>query len=107
MTFTQLIIYGLATWRIASVFVNEPGPFFLFRKLRELAGIRHDERGMMTVIPDSFFAQILSCIWCSSLWIGLFFAVFAYISPLMSLQFAMIFAFSTIAILIEKFIRKI
>src|SRR3990172_3330830 len=71
MTLTSLLIYGLATWRISSILVNEAGPWDVFVRLRALAGIGHDKNRQAVIIPDGFFASILSCIWCCSVWVGL------------------------------------
>ena len=102
----SLAIFGLAVWRIASLFVHENGPFDIFRKVREWVGIQHDENGNPWIVPDKFAAQLLSCVWCASLWISLFFFIFFMLLPDLSLKIATIFSFSTIAILIETYIGK-
>lgn len=104
MKVTDLLIYGLATWRLASLFVQEDGPFDVFVKLRELAGIEHDENKEPYIIPDNFFAGILSCVWCCSMWAALLWGVIYLLFPVWSLKIAMVFAFSTIAIVIDKYL---
>lgn len=105
MTFIQFIILGLAVWRISSLFVNESGPLSLFQRIRELAGIQHDPDGVPYQYPDNFFAELLSCIWCTSIWVGggvmalwLFFPQPTYIA-------ATALAFSTVSIWLESNIR--
>lgn len=107
MTFTQLIVYGLAVWRISSLFVHEEGPYKIFRTTREWSGIRHDETGKPWMIPDNLAAQALSCVWCASLYVALFFTAFYIALPTIALTVATIFAFSAIAIVIETYTRKI
>lgn len=97
----DLIVYILAVWRIANLFVNESGPLHIFMKLREWAGIRHDDTGVPMEIPDNFSAQVLSCTWCFSIWVGFFLTAFWLISPEWSLKFAVPFAFSAGAVCIE------
>jgi len=102
----ETIIFGMATWRVAALLVREGGPFSAFKKLRELAGIQHDENGEPWIIPNNLLAGILSCVWCASVWVAggwFFFWIFA---PEISLKLATAFSFSTAAILIDKFIQK-
>jgi hypothetical protein len=102
----EFIIYGLATWRISSLLVNEAGPGNFFRRLREWTGIEHDEGGAVTVIPDGFWSSLLSCIWCASLWVGLGWVGLGWIAPDVALKVAMVFSFSAVAIGWEKWIKS-
>lgn len=106
ITMTEVLIYGLATWRIASLLVKETGPFRMFVTVREWTGIQHYPDDQIAVIPERFLPQLLSCVWCASLWIGLFFFVFYLFTPIFSLQIATIFSFSAVAVIIETYIRK-
>jgi len=103
---TEFLIFGLATWRITSLFVNEDGPWFMFRKLRELAGISHDEFGRPSTFPERLLPGLLSCVWCCSIWVGLFWAVFYLLSPLPAITIATVFALSTVAIVIEQILVR-
>lgn len=95
----NLIIYALAVWRISSIFVNEGGPFDLFLKIRtNIAGIKYDEFGKMSMIPGNVLAGILSCVWCCSMWIGFFFTLFWLVFPTISFILAVPFALSALAI---------
>lgn len=102
-TLLDLIIYVLATWRLSSLFVNEPGPGRIFQYLREFAGIEHDEEGNKTIIPETFWAELLSCVWCSSIWLGIFWALLDLWLPGLAFRLGLIFALSAGAILLEKF----
>lgn len=97
MTAMQFIIYGLAVWRVSSLLVHEQGPFNVFTRIRGLAGIQHDVDGNVWIIPNRFLAQVLSCVWCVSLWVSLVF-IFEGISTVLAL--------SAMAILIERVVRK-
>lgn len=98
----ELIVYGLATWRTASLFVNEAGPGNVFLHIRELAGIEHDDTGKVAIIPDGFFAGLLSCVWCASLWAGGFWVVLDWIFPEVAIRLGLILAVSAVAIFIQK-----
>jgi hypothetical protein len=63
----------LATWRLASLLVDEDGPFEVFAKLRDFVGVQYDAysqpRGTNEV------SKALTCIWCTSVWTALFIAI--------------------------------
>lgn len=101
MSLVDFFIYGFATWRVASLLVQEDGPWGVFMKLRELAGIEHDD-GEVFIIPSNFFAGILSCVWCASMWVAFFWLVFWMAWPWMALRLAIACSFSTVAILVDK-----
>lgn len=106
MEIKHLIVYSIAIWRISNLLVNEAGPLNIFRRLREWAGIRHDDSGAAFMIPDNFMAQLFSCIWCFSVWVSFFFTAFWLLSPEWSLKLAVPFALSGVACLIEVFRNK-
>ena len=66
----NLIVRGLATWRIAHMLVHETGPFSIFTKVRAATGIEHDAEGLPSVWHSN---NVLSCVWCTSMWVGLLF----------------------------------
>lgn len=106
MILTVLLIFPLAVWRISSLLVHEQGPFRVFVWLRERAGIGHDADWNPREVPDGFFAQLLGCVWCLSLWVGLFFTVLFSLAPAWSVWCAAPFAFSAGAILFETLIKN-
>lgn len=105
MRIVELIVFGLATWRIASLLVNEDGPWFMFYRLRERVGIGHDAQRRILTIPDRFLAQVLSCVWCCSIWVGFGWLGFWWLFPEVVLKLATAFSFSAVAIMIEKWVR--
>ena len=103
--FLEIIWFGLATWRISSLRVHEAGPWNIFRRLRERAGIVHDEQGEPLVIPDGFFAGVLSCVWCSSIWVAAGLMLAWLLLPMFIGLFAAVMVFSAVAILMERVVR--
>jgi len=101
MRLIDLVIYGFATWRVASLLVNENGPWNLFVWLRELTGIEHED-GEVFIIPSGFWPDLFSCVWCCSMWVAFFWLVFWMAWPWMALRVAIMFSFSTVAILVDK-----
>ena len=96
MELTFLFLFSLATWRLSSLLVRERGPWDVFVRLRAKVGISHDELGKPVEIPDNVLAGILSCTWCASVWIALFWAVF-YPGNVIE-KIAVAFAISAVAI---------
>lgn len=89
----EMIVCGLAAWRLASLFSREGGPFGVFTWIR-----KQIYRGTVyTGIVGAFFRTLhdgINCVYCSSVW----FAVLVYFMPF---WFSAILAISTISILIE------
>ena len=88
----QLVVLGLATWRISSMLVNERGPFDMFIRLRNKMGFMHDDAGHVIARPDG---NVLSCIWCTSVWI----ALALYFLPI---QISYVLAISTLTIIVNE-----
>lgn len=79
----------------------ESGPFDIFIWFRELAGIAHDDFGEKVAVPNSFFAELLDCVWCVSVWIGFVVTVALYFYPVL-VWFLLPLALSAGAIIVEK-----
>ena len=56
-----LVVAALATWRITHMLLAEYGPWYIFARLRMLAG-------------DGPIGKILDCFYCLSVWVALAFA---------------------------------
>lgn len=63
---TRFIRLSLATWRLASLLVNEAGLFSVFARLRRAAGVRTDNTGRK--YADNELGELLTCVWCMSIW---------------------------------------
>ena len=57
MRFYWLILGVLSVWRVTHLFVAEDGPWNLLTRLRRRAGV-------------GFFASLLDCFYCLSLWVS-------------------------------------
>lgn len=64
----QFIISSLAVWRVSSLLVNEPGPWYVFKRLREQQGFQYYPDGDTLHEPDN---HVLGCVWCTSIWVAL------------------------------------
>ena len=95
------VVAIMATWRLSAMLSYEVGPFNMFLSLREFAGITHDDNGEKVASNGSFFADLLDCVWCLSVWIGGAVAVSLYFYPVF-VWLLLPFALSTGSIVIEK-----
>jgi len=94
----------LATWRLSAMLSYEAGLFNMFLALREFVGITHDDNGEKIASNGSFFADLLDCMWCLSVWIGGAVAVSLYFYPVL-VYLLLPFALSAGAVLVEKWAR--
>ena len=101
MNILEIILLGLACFRLSSLFVNEDGPFKMFRKLREKFGITHYENGIICEIPDKFLCNLFSCVWCLSVWISGALVVGYIFLPTPTIYFSLWLSLSTIAMVIQ------
>lgn len=84
MSYTDLLVQvalaGLGGWRLASLLVNEDGPWNVFRRIRGLGGLREGD----LEIPGGFFPGLFSCIWCMTVWTSTAVFVFASAFPVLA-----------------------
>jgi hypothetical protein len=62
----RFIRLSLATWRLASLLVNEAGLFSVFARLRQAVGVRTDSTGRK--YAENELGELFTCIWCMSIW---------------------------------------
>lgn len=103
MTGLEVIILGLATWRLASLLANEAGPGEIFQWLRTLGGEWTDADG--TRQATTWWGKGLICLWCCSVWSGVFF-VFMYLITPYWWWLAGPLALSTVAIGIDQTVNR-
>lgn len=90
------LIAALAVWRLTYFIIFESAPFNAMGRLRDVVGVRFDEWG--NVEANNVLAQLLSCPYCASFWVGLVvsWGVSGQPDPLRAL------AYSAIAIFIHR-----
>ena len=99
----ELLIGGLAVWRLSALIAYERGPFAIFQRIRTVVGIDHFDDGS----PDPAsvhgeLAQLLHCVWCVSLWIGIGWYVGFALASQPVLLASSILALSSLAIIMER-----
>ena len=89
---SNVLIIGLACWRLSSMLVHEDGPKDVLLNIRKRTGIEYDAMGKVTSYPSW---NPLYCVWCTSVWT----AVALYMLPI---QVSAVLAISTIAVALES-----
>lgn len=75
----NFLILALATYRLAHLLADEPGPFDVFGRLRDRVGIGYDDLG--TPYGSNELARGMLCVKCNSVWLGLGWAVAYWLWP--------------------------
>ncbi len=102
MTSLEFVIVALTVWRISALISYEDGPFNVFRWIRERIGIEHYDDGTKIEKEYKGLASLFYCVWCISLWIGLFAAAMYWQRPILTVMFSLPFALSAGAIVVER-----
>lgn len=100
----RYIVYALAIWRLSNMLVDESGPFDLFGKLRSKLGVKYDRHSKP--YGETFLAQLLSCIYCVSVWISAIFVICDKLSRGLAINFSIPLALSAGAILVGSQIKR-
>lgn len=94
----------LAVWRISNMLVHEWGPFGLLAGIRRLVGIRHDREGNVMTFSHR---NVLSCVWCTSIWVALILALVSEVLPYSVLVVVYVMGLSAVASLIDMVHTKV
>lgn len=101
MTLLQFLILSLATYRISNLLIDESGPFELLDIFRYKIGVRHNDKNIPYGLNQ--FAELFTCIYCLSIWIGVVITVSYTIIPEYTSWLCLPFALSSIAIGLHKY----
>jgi len=101
----DLAVLAAATWRLASLFTYESGPGRIFERLRSLTGIRHNDKGRAEAMPDGFWTELLSCVWCISPYIGAALTVLYFLSGSVIVWLCLPLALSALAVWMNRQVR--
>lgn len=102
MTLNVFFYLALAAWRLASLLANEDGPWYMFKRLRQLA-----ERwcNKYRFCRELGLHELITCEWCNSVWIGIGLTVLYLWIGEAILYLALPFALSTVAIIIKYIVQ--
>ena len=68
MLLVEVIILGLAGWRLAALLSYERGPWDVFLRMRKALDFEHNEHGEPVAWPNTFLGNLFNCVWCLSLY---------------------------------------
>jgi len=99
----ELLVGGLAVWRVSALISYERGPFAVFQRIRSAAGIDHFDDGR----PDTDnvrgeVGKLLACTWCLSPWIGLVWFIAFGLSASATMAVSAVLGLSSLAIIVER-----
>lgn len=93
----QVIIIGLAAWRLGSLISKESGPFAIFDKVRNFLL----PSGRMSSIQYEIYLA-LDCMWCMTVWTAMLLFLVWLITPWP----VILLAAMSVAVIAEKIINK-
>ncbi len=102
MSPVELTLLALATWRLTHLLLFERGPLAVLARGRSLLGVQHEANGEPYAWPETEFGRLLSCHWCSSVWVGLGLAGLYLLAPPVALVVALPLALSAVVIVVEE-----
>ena len=93
---------SLAIWRTANLLTDqaEPGPFDVLHRFRHLIGVRFDE--LNVAYAQNVIAEVFTCVWCLSVWLGLAWSILFWYAPSMALMISLPLALSAGAIIVKE-----
>lgn len=113
-----VLLISIANWRISNMVQYEDGPFDIFIKFRNLIGLTKVEDlplNEQLLYPEdefvhdgNFFAKLVECIWCLSIWVGFGLSLYLGLTKIIKKPWILIYTFvsSAITILIATKLRK-
>ena len=109
-----ILLTSVSVWRVCSLLQDEPGPFDIFKKIRTFVGLTSVEDLPLNeqilysdkefVHNGEFFAELIECIWCLSIWVGGLFAIYLAITGIIPYSYIPIYTLcsSALTILIKN-----
>jgi hypothetical protein len=108
----EILMLSVAVWRISHLVTSEVGPARILERFRTWAGVvvevlddGHEE----VIVSPGTLAELVTCQWCASVWVGMAAAMVYAISPRSAVLLAMPFFLSGLSLLygglVEKFTK--
>lgn len=102
---SDILILGLATWRVTKFVVDEGGPWDIFAKIRHAVGVRYPEDPREEPFGTNVIARALICPWCTSVWVGIAWTVAALVNHDTAVIVAVPFTLSALAIIVDIYVE--
>jgi len=103
--FLETLAMAFVVWRVTSLVIDEDGPLDIFLRFRNFVGVKFDE--FSKPYGENFLSSLLSCFWCSSVWVSMAFSPFlSYTRDVWTWAWASILL-SALAIIIDVVVRAL
>lgn len=99
---TDLLILSLAVYRITMLLVTEYGPYNILERFRQWVGVYYDDNLQRT--GSNEVAKALTCVWCSSVWIGGVVGIVYGVWPQTTIMMAFPFAIMGGALIVNRIV---
>ena len=111
ITFLELIVFGLASFRLTRLFVYDKITSFIrsffINEIEEVD--KNGEKSIYLVPKDgwlrSFFGELLSCYWCTGIWASTTLYILYILLPAIAVPLLVVLAVSGIASIIETILQ--
>jgi len=98
-----ILVIPLAVWRVCNMLsdTTQSGPFGVLDWLRNILGVKYDELSIPYAKKGSL-AEMLLCVYCNSIWVGIFFTVAFLVNQIATIILSLPLALSAVAIFLEE-----
>lgn len=103
-----MLLAALATWRLSNLLVNEDGPFEVFDWLRAQFDVRWEtevQRHYLLPGSNNEVGRMLLCIYCTSIWVAIFFVALTLLLPQVAFVVTAILALSAVSCLLDHYME--
>ncbi len=105
----EVICLSLAVWRLSHMITSEVGPARILERFRSWAGVvvdRLDDGTEEVIASPGTLADLVTCQWCTSVWLGMAVALIHAVSPRICWVTAMPFFLSAISLAYDKIMSQ-
>ncbi len=68
MQLLDVLMIGVAAWRVSVFVTSGAGPWDTMIRVRELLGVTHTTEGEIESRPVAGIGYMVTCVWCFSFW---------------------------------------
>lgn len=105
----EMLLLSVAVWRVSHLVTSEVGPARILERFRTWAGVVVevlDDGSEEVIVSPGTLAELVTCEWCVSVWVGMAAACLYAISPRSCVLLAMPFSLSAMALLYGQVMAK-
>ncbi len=88
MHLLDVVMIGVAAWRISVFVTSGAGPWDMMLRVREAFGVVHDLDGDIESRPVAGMGKLITCVWCFSLYAVAILGAVWHLEPSIVMLFA-------------------